>query len=547
MLNKKKSGKVRIVSVLTAVFLAVCIISSSFPLTASAAMATGKAKWVGNIWAGSNAPTKYADYWNQLTPENSTKWGPCEPQQGNYSFGAAKAMYNYCKTNKIPFKFHTLIWGSQYPNWLNNLSGTARRTAIENWYKAVAQNFPDIEYIDVVNEAMPGHAPFPFKNDIGGDNGLYGTGWDWIVWSFEKARQYFPNAKLLINDYNVLNQWSCLDSYIPVVNILKARNLIDGVGCQAHGLDSTSASSLKSRLDRLAATGVPIYISEFDLDIANDTTQKNKMQELFPVMYEHSAVKAITFWGYVQGQTWIPNSHLLMSNGTERPALTWLKQYMANVPDEPVGPVDPRDAYTKIEGESYNSQSGVQKGSCSEGGECVGYIENGDYTAYQKIDFGSGAGSFKARVASATSGGNIEIRLDSITGPVVGTCAVPGTGDWQNWVDVQCDVSGASGQHDLYLKYTGGSGYLFNVNWFQFAKGGVTPPVLVGDLNGDGSVNTTDYALMKMYLIGSIDDFPVENDLAAGDLNGDGVINSVDFAVFKQYLLGLITKLPHSN
>jgi hypothetical protein len=29
-------------------------------------------------------------------------------------------------------------------------------------------------------------------------------------------------------------------------------------------------------------------------------------------------------------------------------------------------------------------------------------------------------------------------------------------------------VSGATGTRDLYLKFTGGSGYLFNVNWWQF-------------------------------------------------------------------------------
>lgn len=47
-------------------------------------------------------------------------------------------------------------------------------------------------------------------------------------------------------------------------------------------------------------------------------------------------------------------------------------------------------------------------------------------------------------------------------------------------------------------------------------------------------------ALMKMYLLGSIKDFPVENDLAAGDLNADGVVDALDFAVFKKYLQGAI-------
>ncbi|RCX14837.1 dockerin type I repeat protein [Anaerobacterium chartisolvens] len=199
---------------------------------------------------------------------------------------------------------------------------------------------------------------------------------------------------------------------------------------------------------------------------------------------------------------------------------------------------------SQIEAESYTSQSGIQTETCSEGGQNIGYIENGDYAVYKGINFGSNTTGFQARVASGASGGNIEIRLDSINGPLVGTCAVTGTGGWQTWADAKCNISGASGTHDLYLKFTGGSGYLFNVNWFQFIKESVKP-VLVGDLNGDGSVNTTDYALMKMYILGTIEDFPVDNDLKAGDLNGDGVIDSRDFAVFKQYLLGIISELPY--
>ncbi len=131
-------------------------------------------------------------------------------------------------------------------------------------------------------------------------------------------------------------------------------------------------------------------------------------------------------------------------------------------------------AFSQIEAESYNNQSGIQTESCSEGGEDVGYIENGDYAVYNNIDFGNGAESFHARVASSTNGGNIEIRLDSLTGPLAGICPVAGTGGWQTWADATCNVSGVSGKHDLYLKFTGGSGYLFNLNWFKFTGGSVT-------------------------------------------------------------------------
>lgn len=88
---------------------------------------------------------------------------------------------------------------------------------------------------------------------------------------------------------------------------------------------------------------------------------------------------------------------------------------------------------------------------------------------------------------------------------------------------------------------------LWNFSQMACAAGFTKKPntTIVGDLNGDTSIDATDYALMKMYLLGSIKDFPVENDLEAADLNADKEINALDFAVFKQYLLKTITKLPY--
>ena len=132
--------------------------------------------------------------------------------------------------------------------------------------------------------------------------------------------------------------------------------------------------------------------------------------------------------------------------------------------------VSNRDPYSKNEAEEYNTQNGIQTENCSDtgGGLNVGYIENGDWLRFNSLDFGSGAASFEARVASANNGGNLEIRLDSPTGSLAGTCIITGTGGWQNWITKSCSVSGLSGIHNIYLKFTGGSGYLFNINWWKF-------------------------------------------------------------------------------
>lgn len=88
-------------------------------------------------------------------------------------------------------------------------------------------------------------------------------------------------------------------------------------------------------------------------------------------------------------------------------------------------------------------------------------IENGDYIKVKGVDFGGGAKSFEARAASATKGGKIELRLDSLTGTVVGNCILPDTGGWRTWATKSRKVRSATGVHDLYLKNSGDSGSLF--------------------------------------------------------------------------------------
>lgn len=136
-----------------------------------------------------------------------------------------------------------------------------------------------------------------------------------------------------------------------------------------------------------------------------------------------------------------------------------------------VGTLNP---YVRQEAETSAWAQGVETEASTEGGMNVGFIENNDYVKVKGVAFGNGATSFSARVASGTSGGRIEVRLGSATGTLVGTCNVGGTGGWQTWTTVTCPISGATGTRDLFLRFAGNSGYLFNLNWWQFTGGGGT-------------------------------------------------------------------------
>ncbi|WP_418287544.1 glycoside hydrolase family 43 protein [Lentzea guizhouensis] len=129
---------------------------------------------------------------------------------------------------------------------------------------------------------------------------------------------------------------------------------------------------------------------------------------------------------------------------------------------------DTLNPYVRQEGETIAWGSGVETEVSSEGGLNLSHTNNGDHVKLKNVAFGGGAATFTARVASTVAGSSIEVRTGGPTGTLAGRCSVPSTGAWQSWTTVTCPVSGLTGTRDLYLRFAGGSGYLLNLNWWQF-------------------------------------------------------------------------------
>ena len=92
---------------------------------------------------------------------------------------------------------------------------------------------------------------------------------------------------------------------------------------------------------------------------------------------------------------------------------------------------------------------------------------------------------------------------------------------------------------------TTGNGYQDTSGYGVLTLAGKEPgTAVVGDLNGDGSIDALDNALMRQVLLGLVTELPVQDDLYAADLDGDGQITALDMALLKKYLLGLITEFP---
>ena len=461
-------GTPRLVTVLLRTTAVAILLALAAP--AHAQLAAGQPKFLGAVGGGTDEvrpdPT-FDTYWNQVTPENAGKWKYPERNRDQMDWATLDYWYDYAKSRGLPFKQHTFVWQWQQPGWIDDLPPAEQRAEVEEWIRLYFQRYPKTDLVDVVNEPIT--LPADYRDALGGAGA---TGWDWVIWVFERAKQYrdqyAPGAKLLLNEHSILKSAGKMNQYLGIVDLLQDRGLIDGIGLQGHFLEGTATSTVQSHLDQVASRGLPIYISEFDLNISGDQAQLEKYQSLFPILWEHPSVQGVTLWGYKQGEIWRSNAYLVRSDGTERPALTWLRGYLGG--DAPGG----RDAFARIEAESLNGQQGLTAWSSG-----FGYFDAGDWARYDAVDFGAGAASVTVRLAVPASfaGKRIELRLGGPAGTLVGTLTTAGTGGWDTYAEQTTSVSGASGVRDLYVVGAGGTA-IANVDWLRFEAAAGTSVVV---------------------------------------------------------------------
>lgn len=321
-MNKKLKQNLLIIAV------ALCV------LPASAQLSSNPNKFLGNITtsysvdAGGGVPAYYT-LWNQITCENESKWSSVEGTRGTFNWDGADRAFNYAKNHNFTYKFHALVWGAQYPGWLENLAPTERFAAMTNWFDHAKARYEILPMIDVVNEAVGLHQKGnPLMKETLGGGGK--TGYDWLIKAFEMAYERWPDAILIYNDFNSLDWDVDVNNYITLVRTLRdAGAPIDAYGNQSHDVNSISESHLKDNLKKQQdALQMPMFITELDINIADDTQQLNQYKKVLPNMWELPYCAGVTLWGYVLGATWVTNSGLYKDNGEERPAMTWIKEYM---------------------------------------------------------------------------------------------------------------------------------------------------------------------------------------------------------------------------
>lgn len=233
-------------------------------------------------------------YYNYGVVE-SFKWPYMEGTQGNVNYTGIDAVYAWADTVGWDVRAHTLIWGGsqnwQMPGWTLTMEGEELYNACETRVRREVSRYQGIikEY-DVINE--PIHETW-----------LYETAGDSIKWnSFIWADEEDPDARLFVNEYNVI-VWGPTDTFIDTVqSMLDHGAPIDGIGVQGHMEGTLNWSDIKSRLDQVAELGLPIKITEFDMKIEEQNISEQSMASSYGTMmricFSHPAVEGLVWWGY---------------------------------------------------------------------------------------------------------------------------------------------------------------------------------------------------------------------------------------------------------
>ena len=133
--------------------------------------------------------------------------------------------------------------------------------------------------------------------------------------------------------------------------------------------------------------------------------------------------------------------------------------------------------YERIDAETVAWNAGIKIADCAEEGKLfkdfnrqITDLQDGDWTSVAQAAFGDrGAAEFTVKAASK-SGGQIEIRMDSPEGALVGTVNVEATGSENTFKEFSCKLDRITDTHNVFLVFKGKAENLMNVDYYSFGE-----------------------------------------------------------------------------
>ncbi|MHC4601185.1 MAG: endo-1,4-beta-xylanase, partial [Planctomycetota bacterium] len=249
---------------------------------------------------------------NCAVHENALKWGVVNRRGPEPDWRAADAIVAWCRERDIAVRGHCILWANErhVPAFARGLDDDGLRRAVLARIEQVLTRYGGkIGEHDLNNEMV--HLDY-FARRLGP---AFRTA------MFLKAHKVAPEILMYVNDYNILSGGD-LERYVShIQGLLDTGAPVGGIGCQGHfGARIPDPVAVKMALDRLARFGLPIKITEFDIDTADEGRQAVDLYDFMKVCFSHPAVEGILLWGFWAGAHWRPRGALYDRDWRAKPA-----------------------------------------------------------------------------------------------------------------------------------------------------------------------------------------------------------------------------------
>lgn len=260
---------------------------------------------------------KFVENFNSAVTENAVKWPGMEPRKGEVDYTVVDNILAWTEENDIPLRGHNLFWGIPrfVQPWVKELNDEELMKTLQNRAETVTKRYKGrfAEY-DLNNEMIHGNY---YEDRLGPEITKLMAQW---------AHNGDPDAKLWLNDYDILTGNKLPDFMAHIRNFLKQGVPVAGLGVQGHlHAETFDREQLKNALDSLAIFDLPIRITEFNMPgqrskylkdrniVMTPTEEEQNAKELvdyYKICFSHPAVDGILMWGFWAGINWIPASSM---------------------------------------------------------------------------------------------------------------------------------------------------------------------------------------------------------------------------------------------
>lgn len=270
---------------------------------------------------------KFLKNFNSAVTENALKWGNMERQKGEVNYAIVDGILSWTEENHIPLRGHNIFWGiSQFVQpWVKDLDTAELRQTLKNRAETITKKYKGrfAEY-DLNNEMVHGNY---YEDRLGPDITKLMAQW---------AHNGDRDAKLFLNDYDILTGVKLADYMAQIRKLLKQGVPVAGIGVQGHLHGETfDRNQLHNALDSLAIFKLPIRITEFNmpgqrskyykdrnlvLTPQEEELKANEIVDYYKICFSHPAVEGILMWGFWEGANWIPVSSLYKRDWSPTPS-----------------------------------------------------------------------------------------------------------------------------------------------------------------------------------------------------------------------------------